>query len=48
MELNICYGTKVNSKAFAIHILIAIVSKIIKVKAVRIRIANALESTFIL
>ena len=49
MELNGCYRTKVNSKALAIPILIAvIVSTIIKVNAVRRRIANVLELTVVL
>ena len=46
MEVNSCYRTKVNPKAFAIPILTAIVSIIIKANAVRIGIANALESLF--
>ena len=37
---------KINSKAFAIPILTAIVSIIINAHAVRIRIANTLELTF--
>ena len=45
MELNGCYRTKVNSKAFAIPTLIAIISNIIKVDAVRIVIANIIELT---
>ena len=45
MELNDCYRTKVNSKAFAIPTLIAIVSDIIKADAVRIVVANILELT---
>ena len=43
MKLNYCYRTKVDSKAFAIPILTA---RLIKADAVRIGIANALESTF--
>ena len=39
---------KVNFKAFAIPILTAIVSILIKANAVRIGIANALELTFVL
>ena len=48
MELNSCYKTKVNFKAFAFPILTAIISDIIKVDTVRIRIASALELTFVL
>ena len=48
MELSYWYKTKLNSKAFAIAILTAIVSIIIKANAVRVGIANALELTFIL
>ena len=39
-----CYGTKVDSEAFAIPILTAS----IKADAVRIEIANVSESTFVL
>ena len=48
MELNSGYRLKVNSEAFAIPILIAVISSIIKVDAVIIGIANALELAFIL
>ena len=42
------WRTKINSKAFSILILTAIISNIIKVDAVRIGIANTLELTFAL
>ena len=42
------YRTKVHSKAFAIPILPAIISNIVKTDAVRIGIANVSELTFIL
>ena len=42
IELNGCHRTKVNSKAFAIPILTANISNIIKAGAVRIGIANVL------
>ena len=42
------YRTKVNSIAFAIPILIIIISNLMKANAVRIEIANALELTFVL
>ena len=45
MELNGYYRTKINSKAFAIPTLIAIISNIIKADAVRIVIANIIELT---
>ena len=45
MELKGCYRIKVNFKAFAIPILIAIISNIIKADAVRIGIGNTLELT---
>ena len=45
MELSGCYRVKlkVNSKAFAILLLIAIISNIINADLVRIGIANALD-----
>ena len=48
MELNSRYRMKVDSKVFAIPILTAIISNIMKADAVRIWIANVLELTFIL
>ena len=42
------YGTKVNSKEFAIRILNGIVSNITRADAVRIGMANALELTLVL
>ena len=48
MELNSYWRKKVNSKAFAIPIVTAIVSNIVKADAVRIGIANGLELTYIL
>ena len=44
MKFNCCYRAKVDSKAFAIPILTAR----LKPDVVRIGIANALESTFVL
>ena len=46
MELNDCYRTKVNSKAFGIPVLTA--SWIVKADAIRIGIANVLQLTFVL
>ena len=48
MELNGYRRIKVNSKAFAIPIVTAFISNIIKADAVRIGIANGLELTYIL
>ena len=47
MKLNGCYRMKVNSKAFAIPIMTAFAFIMVDTVAVRIRITNALELTFI-